>query len=332
MAMPTYEEVMLPLLKILSDGRIHKYKELEEKLKNVFNLREEEVNLRHESGVKIFYNRIGWAAAYLKKAGLIDSPKRGEFKITEEGSRLLAEGVKHLDYKYLMKYDSFKEFKLHTKITDTKEDKRRPEDNMTPLERISNANNEIKNSLIDELLQKLKEVDSYKFEEIVLDLLIKMGYGGSKEEAKERTKKTNDEGIDGIINEDKLGLDKIYVQAKRWKNSSVGRVEVQAFAGALDGHGASKGIFITTSNFTKDAKEYVDKVKSKKIILIDGYKLAQYMIDFNVGVSVQGVYEIKKIDNDYFEEWSIYFKRCGGFFLKNWFYNRIERVYKNSYI
>ena len=287
MAIPTYEEIMLPLLKILSDGGIHKYKELEEKLKNVFDLTEEEVNSRSESGVIIFYNRIGWAATYLKKAGLIESPKRGEFKITEEGSRLLAEGVKHLDYKYLMKYDSFREFKLHIDVIGPKGDKRKPEDNMTPFERISNAYDEIKDSLIEELLQKLKEVDSYKFEEIVLDLLIKIGYGGSKEEAKERTQKTNDEGIDGIINEDKLGLDKIYIQAKRWKDSPVGRPVVQAFVGALDGHGASKGIFITTSNFTKEAKEYVERLTSKKIILIDGYKLAEYMIDFIVGVGVE---------------------------------------------
>ncbi|WP_432202904.1 restriction endonuclease [Thermoanaerobacter uzonensis] len=173
---------------------------------------------------------------------------------------------------------------------------------MTPFEKISNAYNEIKDSLIEELLQKLKEVDSYKFEEIVLDLLIKMGYGGSKEEAKERTKNTNDEGIDGIINEDKLGLDKIYIQAKRWKDSPVGRPVVQAFVGALDGHGASKGIFITTSNFTKEAKEYVERLTSKKIILIDGYKLAEYMIDFNVGVTIQELYEIKRVDSDYFEE------------------------------
>ncbi|SHF27099.1 restriction system protein [Thermoanaerobacter uzonensis DSM 18761] len=302
MAIPTYEEIMLPLLKILSDGGIHKYKELEEKLKNVFNLTEEEVNSRSESGVKIFYNRIGWAATYLKKEGLLESPKRGEFKITEEGSKLLAEGVKHLDYKYLMKYDSFKEFKLHKEVKGPDGYKREPEDNMTPFERISNAYNEIKDSLIDELLQKLKEVDSYKFEEIVLDLLIKMGYGGSKEEAKERTQKTNDEGIDGIINEDKLRLDKIYIQAKRWKDRPVGRPDVQAFAGALDGHGASKGIFITTSNFTKEAKEYVERLTTKKIILIDGYRLAEYMIDFNVGVIVQELYEIKRIDNNYFEE------------------------------
>jgi restriction system protein len=302
MAIPTYEEVMLPLLKILSNGGTHNYKEFEEKLKEEFNLTEEEVNLRRESGVKIFYNRIGWAATYLKKAGLIESPKRGEFKITEEGNRLLAEGIKHLDYKYLMKYDSFKEFKLHKEVISPEEDERKLEDNMTPFERISNAYDEIKNSLIDELLQKLKEVDPYKFEEIVLDLLIKMGYGGSKDEAKEMTQKTGDEGIDGIINEDKLGLDKIYIQAKRWKDSPVRRPIIQSFAGALDGQGANKGIFITTSNFTNEAKEYAEKLSNKKIILIDGLKLAEYMIDFNVGVAVQEVYEIKRIDSDYFEE------------------------------
>lgn len=300
MAIPTYEEIMLPLLKILSDDETHKYKELEEKLKNVFNLTEEEVNSRRESGIKIFYNRIGWAATYLKKAGLIESPKRGEFKITEEGKKVLEEGIERLDDEFLMRYENFRKFKKAKKLPEPP--KKLPEDNMTPFERISNAYDEIKDSLIDELLQKLKEVDPYKFEEIVLDLLIKMGYGGSKEEAKEMTQKTGDEGIDGIINEDKLGFDKIYIQAKRWKDSPVGRPAVQAFVGALDGHGATKGIFITTSNFTKEAKEYVERLTSKKIILIDGYKLAEYMIDFNVGVTVQEVYEIKRIDNDYFEE------------------------------
>ena len=201
-----------------------------------------------------------------------------------------------------MKYDSFKEFKLHKEVISPEEDERKLEDNMTPFERISNAYDEIKNSLIDELLQKLKEVDPYKFEEIVLDLLIKMGYGGSKDEAKEMTQKTGDEGIDGIINEDKLGLDKIYIQAKRWKDSPVRRPIIQSFAGALDGQGANKGIFITTSNFTNEAKEYAEKLSNKKIILIDGLKLAEYMIDFNVGVAVQEVYEIKRIDSDYFEE------------------------------
>lgn len=140
------------------------------------------------------------------------------------------------------------------------------------------------------------------YEEIMLPLLRILSDGGSKEEAKERTQKTGDEGIDGIINEDKLGLDKIYIQTKKWENRSVGRPEVQAFAGALDGHGANKSIFITTSNFTRDAKEYAEKLTNKKIILIDGYKLAKYMIDFNVGVTIQAVYEIKRIDNDYFEE------------------------------
>ncbi|HHW58075.1 MAG TPA: restriction endonuclease [Clostridia bacterium] len=300
MAIPTYEEIMLPLLKILSDDETHKYKELEEKLKNVFNLTEKEVNSRRESGIKIFYNRIGWAATYLKKAGLIESPKRGEFKITEEGKKVLTERIERLDDEFLMRYENFRKFKKAKKLPEPP--KKPPIGNMTPFERISNAYDEIKDSLIDELLEKLKEVDFYKFEEIVLDLLIKMGYGGSKEEAKERTQKTNDEGIDGIINEDKLGLDKIYIQAKKWKDSPVGRPVVQAFAGALEGQGASKGIFITTSNFTKDAKEYVERLTSKKIILIDGHKLAEYMIDFNVGVTIQELYEIKRIDNDYFEE------------------------------
>lgn len=159
----------------------------------------------------------------------------------------------------------------------------------------------IKESLIDELLEKLKDVNFYKFENIVVDLIIKMGYGGSKSEAKQSlTKRGSDEGIDGIINEDRLGLDRIYVQAKRWKDNNVSRPEVQKFAGALDGQGATKGIFITTSNFTKEAIDFSENLYNKKIILIDGYKLAELMIEFNVGISTEVIYEIKKIDSDYF--------------------------------
>lgn len=160
----------------------------------------------------------------------------------------------------------------------------------------------LKTSLADEILEKINSCSFEFFEKLVIELLIKMGYGGSREEAGRATKKTGDEGIDGIINEDRLGLDSIYIQAKRWKDTVVGRPEIQKFSGELDTPGASKGIFITTSTFSKEAREYVKVINTKNIVLIDGMQLAQYMIEFNVGVSTEIVYEIKKIDTDYFNE------------------------------
>ncbi len=309
MPIPAFEEIMLPFLRLLSDGNERDTKYCEEKLAEIFKLSEDELNLRHEkSGQKIFHNRVNWAKVYLKQAGFIESPKRGVFRITETGREVLKGNPEKLDIKYLMKYEEFKNFRersmqkgsegetLSTLLTDEESSEE------TPIEKIDKAFKETRALLKEELLQKLKETDSYKFEEIVLNLLIKMGYGGSREEAKKTTKRTNDGGIDGIINEDRLGLGRIYIQAKRWQDTTVGRPEIQKFSGALDTPGANKGIFITTSEFTDEAIEYANKLTNKKIILINGYQLAEYMIDFNVGVSVQTVYEIKRIDNDYFEE------------------------------
>ncbi|UZW12854.1 restriction endonuclease [Clostridium pasteurianum] len=306
MAIPTYEEVMLPLLKYISDRNLYNNKMCEEALAKEFNLSDEEVNQKLQSGKKIFYDRLNWAKTYLKNAGLIEFPKRGQFNITERGISLLKENIGYLDSKYLERYKEFNEYLGRSRktnvvseiegreVTDTEE--------KTPFESIDESFKKIKSSLADELLEKLKEVDFFRFEDIVLDLLIKMGYGGSRVEAKKATKKTGDEGIDGIINEDRLGLDRVYIQAKRWKDTVVGRPEIQKFSGALDTPGANKGIFITTSTFSNDAIEYVNRLSNKKIILIDGQQLAEYMIDFNVGVSVETVYEIKKIDSDYFIE------------------------------
>lgn len=303
MAIPTYEEVMLPLLKLISDGKVYNYKYCEEKLAKEFGLTDDEVNLKLQSGIKVFYDRIIWAKTYLKNAGLIETPKRGQFKISLRGIGLLKENLTTLNSKYLERYEEFNDYLHRSRKTITKGEK----DILiikekTPFENIEESFKEIKSSLADELLEKLKEVDFFKFEDIVLDLLIKMGYGGSRDEAKKATKKTNDEGIDGIINEDRLGLDRIYIQAKRWNDTVVGRPEIQKFIGALVGQGAKKGIFITTSIFSKEAISYLDKSNDMKIILIDGKHLAEYMIDFNVGVSIETIYEIKRIDSDYFAE------------------------------
>jgi restriction system protein len=307
MAIPTYEEVMLPLLKLISDGSLYNNKKCEEKLAKEFNLSDEEANQKLGSGKKIFYDRLNWAKTYLKNAGLIDVPKRGEFRITLSGKSLLKENIQSLSWEYLQRYDEFLDYLERSRKTTVKGKVKEicNTDNIsdkTPFENIDESYKKIKALLADELLEKLKEVDFFRFEDIVLDLLIKMGYGGSRIEAKKATKKTGDEGIDGIINEDRLGLDRIYIQAKRWKDTVVGRPEIQKFSGALDTPGANKGIFITTSTFSNEAIEYVNRISTKKIVLIDGHQLAEYMIDFNVGVSIETVYEIKKIDSDYFIE------------------------------
>jgi restriction system protein len=309
MSIPTYEEVMLPLLKVIYDGRIYTNKECEQELSKIFNLTEVEINERLSSGKKTFYDRLNWAKTYLKNAGLIESAeKRGMFKITQEGSLLVESKLEYIDSKYLRKYPKFIEYiersskkKLSEEVTKENLTIQGIQNIKTPLEELEESYIAIKESLRDELLEKLRQVDFYKFENIVVDLIIRMGYGGSKSEAKRSlTKKGSDEGIDGIINEDRLGLDRIYVQAKRWKENNVSRPEVQKFAGALDGQGAIKGIFITTSNFTKEAIEFSNNLYNKKIILIDGYKLANLMIEFNVGISIEVTYEIKRIDSDYF--------------------------------
>lgn len=310
MPIPTYEEVMLPLLEVIYDEKIYTNKECEQKLSKRFKLTEEELNIRLSSGKKTFYDRLNWAKTYLKNAGLIESlEKRGMFKITKDGRMLVESSPGYIDSKYLKRYTSFIEYlersskkkilneigKYDTKTT------LKVKDIKTPFEELEESYMAINESLRDELLEKLKQVDFYKFENIVVDLIIRMGYGGSKDEAKKSlTKKGSDEGIDGIINEDRLGLDRIYVQAKRWKDNNVSRPEVQKFAGALDGQGAIKGIFITTSSFTKEAVEFSNNLFNKKIILIDGYKLTKLMVEFNVGISTEVIYEIKKIDSDYF--------------------------------
>ena len=304
MAIPTYEELMLPLLKLLSDKNTYTNKQCNEILSKQCNLTEEEKRETLPSKKSpIFYNRVNWAKTYMKKAGIVEAPKRGEVRITELGQQLLKENPIELKSKDLERYDSFIEFtNKSNKNNSAANEVIDIEGNKTPEESLEDAFLKLKISLADELLEKIHNCSFDFFERLVIDLLIKMGYGGSREEAGQATKKTGDGGIDGIINEDRLGLDSIYIQAKRWKDTVVGRPEIQKFSGALDTPGATKGIFITTSTFTKEAKEYTKNINNKKIVLIDGSQLAKFMIDFNVGVSLETVYEIKKIDSDYFIE------------------------------
>ncbi|XZJ82128.1 restriction endonuclease [Clostridium perfringens] len=304
MAIPTYEQIMLPMLELLKDENTYNNKECVEKLSEKLNLTEEEVRELLPSGRKrVFYNRVNWAKTYLKRAGLVEAPRRGEVKITQLGLELLQENPVEIRSRDLLRYSSFNDFINTTNRSENNTENRENLINeRTPFEEIAIAFEELKNSLADEILEKIKSCSFEFFEKSVIELLIKMGYGGSREEAGRATKRTGDEGIDGIINEDRLGLDSIYIQAKRWRDTVVGRPEIQKFSGALDTPGANKGVFITTSKFSREAKEYVENINTKKIILIDGMQLAQYMIDFNVGVSTEIVYEVKRIDSDYFIE------------------------------
>lgn len=300
---PKYDEMILPILKIIGDGKEYNNSKIEDELSKVFNLTDEDRKIKHKSGVRVVYDRISWAKSYMKQAKLIEVPERGIFNISARGLQVLEDDVDLVDREYLMRYPEFRDFlnrgKKDNSIEDSLEEIDRED---TPLETIEKSMKELNASLIEDVLEKLKNIDFYKFEDIVLDLLIKMGYGGSKEEAKQSTGKTQDGGIDGIINEDRLGLDNIYIQAKRWKDTVVGRPEIQKFSGALDTPGAMKGIFITTSTFSESAIQYAKDLVNKKIILIDGIQLANYMIEFNLGVSTDIVYEIKRIDSDYFLE------------------------------
>ena len=307
---PDYQKVMLPLLQFLGDGKPHKVNEAYSIIADYFNLTEEERNQTlPTSKKKILGNRIHWARAYLKMAGLIENTEKFVIQITDRGKQLVGQNVTSFDTQYLMDiYPDFKEkiysfrYKKKKEVSINSEEIQKITETLTqtPEDLLNAGYQSIRKTLQEDLLLKLKSVSPSYFEEIVVDLLVKMGYGGTEEEASEVTRYTNDEGIDGIIKQDKLGLDVIYIQAKRWEGS-VGRPEIQKFVGALAGKRAKKGVFITTSIFSKDAMAYAAQM-DVKIILIDGEDLAQYMIDCNLGVSVQKTYEIKKIDSDYFEE------------------------------
>lgn len=300
---PDYQKLMLPLLKLLSDGKEHKFRDVIEHLAAEFNLTDAERKELLASGNQaVFDNRVGWARTYLKKAGLVESPKRGVFVISDLGKETLASKPSFIDAKYLRRFPSFLEFQNLSRSENDVEGVRitSSESDETPEEVLDKAYQTIRKSLASELLNKVVELSPTDFERLVVELLVKMGYGGSRKDAGKALGKSGDEGIDGTIKEDKLGLDIIYIQAKRWRPGNVvGRPELQKFVGALAGQGAKKGIFITTSGFTREAMEYTPKNETK-IVLIDGEQLAQLMIDYNLGCTTQQTYELKKIDSDYF--------------------------------
>ena len=304
-AIPDYQSIMLPLLKVVNDEQEHRFRDLIETLSEYFGLDDNQRKELLPSGSQlIFDNRVGWAKTYLKKAGLIEYTKRGVLKITARGVATLQEKIDKIDVKYLKRFEEFNEFQSISTQDDSGIGviENIEQTDQTPEEQFEKSYQHLRTNLAQELLDKARNVTPAFFERLVVELLVKMGYGGSISDAGKAIGKTGDEGIDGTIKEDKLGLDIIYIQAKRWQaGNSVGRPEIQKFVGALAGQGAKKGIFITTSNFTKDALDYTPKNETK-IVLIDGIQLSQLMIDYNLGVSSSQVYELKRMDNDYFED------------------------------
>jgi restriction system protein len=300
MAIPDYQALMLPLLQLCADEKEHNIQSSVDTLAKVFKLTENEKNELLPSGQQtVFLNRVAWARTYLKHASLITSPSRGVFTITERGKTFLLSNPVKIDNKILSQYEEFRDFKSRKRNNNADEENLLTQ-TTTPEEQFETAYENLRVELANDLLYQLKKCAPSLFEKIVIELLVKMGYGGSLKDAGRAIGKTGDEGIDGIIKEDKLGLDIIYVQAKRWEGN-VGRPDVQKFAGALQGQRAKKGIMITTSSFSKEAMDFVSKIDSK-IILIDGEELVDYMIDFNVGVNITSAFEIKKVDSDYFIE------------------------------
>jgi len=304
-AIPDYESCMVPLLRLLADGEIHAMKELTQGIADHFGLTEEERQRMLPSGQQAYIsNRVGWAKSYLKKAGLLENPTRGKVRITSDGRVVLKEAPPAISCEYLMKYPAFVDFwkqkRKPASIEAENDADDTPELDRTPDEAIESAYKDIRSALADDLLEQVLNCNPTFFERLVIDLLIAMGYGGALPDAGTHVGKSRDGGIDGIINEDKLGLDIICIQAKRWQDC-VGRPVVQAFAGSMEAHRAKKGVLITTSNFSRDARDFVDRIE-RKIVLIDGQQLAQLMIDYDVGVATARSYTIKKIDTDYFAD------------------------------
>ena len=300
MAVPKFEEFFFPVLKFFEDNDIHTKVDVSNYMVDYFNLNNEEMNERTSRGNSLRYkDRTGWAVDYLYRATLLERVERGKYKISNEGKNVLNMDLDYIDNNFLLQYDSFKEFQNVNTATPVEKYKKEA---LSPSDKINEALLEINNNLSSNILEEIFSRDSDFFERLVVDLLLKMGYGDFREEAGVVTRKTNDGGIDGIINEDILGLDKIAIQAKRHENT-ISRPDLQKFSGALSGKGIKKGVFITTSNFSKGAIEYVNQIHDTSIVLIDGKKLANLMIKFDLGTSTREIYYVKDLDMDYFNDY-----------------------------
>lgn len=305
MALPVFEDFLYPFL-LATNGKDMTISEMRQYIIDYFHLTDEDCNLRTKSGnTTQVVDRLNWVRQYLRRALMIELPQRGVYRITQRGKDYLA-NHKSLKKQDLMQFPEFASYATGTNTVNVSSESTSQQDgvkdDLTPTEQLEQAYHSIIDDLAADLLQKTLEQSPYFFEHLVVDLLVKMGYGGSFANSAQVTQYVHDDGIDGIIYEDKLGLDKIYIQAKRYKlDNTVGKPQIQQFSGALDEQKATKGVFITTSSYSKEAKLYVEKL-NKKIVLIDGQELARYMIEYNVGVSTKQVYEVKRIDSDYFEE------------------------------
>jgi restriction system protein len=304
MGIPDFQSFLRPVLEVLRDGKEHKFQDVHDSIAKKLALTTAQLEELLPSGKQTrFRNRIAWAISFLKAAELLERKGRSIIAITPLGTTELGIGPERIDIRYLMKFPKFREFRTG-KGSGPEVSAKDESDSLdeTPLEQIESAYDRIRKELSAEILDRVVKSPPVFFERLVVDLLLRMGYGGSRRDAGAAIGKTGDDGIDGVIKEDRLGLDLVAIQAKRWATGTVGRPDVQAFSGSLDGQGAKKGVFITTSKFSNEARDYVRRIGDKKIILIDGDQLAELMIDFGVGTVVQDTYEIRKIDLDYFEE------------------------------
>lgn len=302
MAIPDFQSLMRPLLDLASDGKVRPLKEARTILAKQFALTDDDLKQLLPSGrQQVFVNRVAWAKVYLNAAGLLESPQRGFFRISELGRSSLKHAPDRVTIKYLEQFPGFADFRSSEKKEKGIEASVALEDGgQTPEETLEAVHHKLSAELAAELLRHVKKCSPQFFEQLVVELLLKMGYGGSRKEAGEAIGTVGDEGIDGLINEDRLGLDTIYLQAKRW-DGTVGRPEIQKFVGALHGKRARKGVFITTSGFSSDASDYVRNI-DPKVVLIDGKQLAEHMIELGLGVNAVSSYEVKRIDSDYFTE------------------------------
>ncbi len=304
MAVPDFQSLMLPLLQMAAaDQKEHSLQEARDWLAEKLHVTEEERALLLPSGRQaVFNNRVAWAKVYLQRAGLLASPKRGHFQIAPRGLEVLATKPQRVDIKLLDQFPEFVEFRTKKDTSDHEQTgtETTSTDHETPEEALEASYSRIRTDLAADLLERVKKTSPAFFETLVVELLVKMGYGGSRKEAGKAIGQSGDEGIDGVINEDRLGLDVIYIQAKKWAGT-VGRPEIQKFVGALHGKRAKKGVFLTTGTFSSDAKDYVSHI-DPKVVLIDGRQLAELMIDFDLGVAPVASYQVKRSDSDYFGE------------------------------
>lgn len=311
MAVPKYDEFFPSVLIALKDGQVHSMKEVRAVCATVLGLSDADQTEAMPTGKTYFADRVGWAKTYLKKAGLVENASYGKVRLTEEGMRVANKEPEKVTLEYLEQYHSFLDFFRkdanpgtgdNSSVGQTESREVAP-DLVSPQEQIARAVEEMNRELVGDLMEVVYHMDPYDFEKLVVKLLITMGYGTLRDNMNAVTKKSGDEGIDGVIAADKFGFDSVYIQAKRWQESSmVGAPEIQKFCGAMLGQGATKGLFITTAKFTANAINYANKALQSKIVLVDGVRLAELMIEYNIGVSTVETYQIKKVDTDFFND------------------------------